>query len=181
MQHYPITDPGKTPQHPDYGVAGTAPFDIFPTYEEWIANFKPDETEPDMGALAKWHFSHLPVWIDGNAYFNGATICKHEKHYLSCEKEKAFVRLTEEDGVPVLETNLYALLGDFRDGLLCTENLGLAFEPEQRFENPDGSDILFNEDFFGGHRGVSAFPGPIEPESVQADGTLRLAVLPYRK
>ncbi len=181
VQHHPIADPGKTPQHPDYGVAGTAPFDIFPTYEDWIANFKPDETEPDMGALARWHFSHLPVWVDGNAYFNGATICKHEKHYLSCEKEKAFVRLTEEDGVPVLETNLYALLGDFRDGLLCTENLGLAFEPEQRFENPDGSDILFNEDFFGGHRGVSAFPGPIEPESVQADGTLRLAVLPYRK
>jgi hypothetical protein len=181
VQHYPITDPGKTPQHPDYGVAGTAPFDIFPTYEEWIANFKPDETEPDMGALARWHFSHLPVWVDGNAYFNGATICKHEKHFLSCEKEKAVVTLTEEAGVPMLETNLYTLLGDFRDGLISTDSLGLAFEPEQRFENPDGSDILFNEDFFGGHRGVSAFPGPIEPESVQADGTLRLAVLPYRK
>lgn len=82
--------------------------------------------------------------------------------------------------MPVLETNLYALLGDFRDGLICTENLGSVFEPEQRFENQDGSDILFNEDFFGGHRGVRAFPGPIEPGELPKDGMLRLAVLPYR-
>ena len=181
VQHYPVTNPEKTPQHPDYEVAGTAPFDIFPTYEEWIANFKMDEEEPDMGALAKWHFSHLPVWIDGNAYFNGATVCKHEHHYLKCEKEKAVVTLTEQDGEYYLETNLYSLLGDFRDGLISSDTLGCAFEPEQRFENPDGSDILFNEDYFGAHRGVSACPGPVEPGEAGKNGMLRLPVLPYRK
>ena len=181
VQHYPVTNPEKTPQHPDYEVAGTAPFDIFPTYEEWIANFKMDEEEPDMGALAKWHFSHLPVWIDGNAYFNGATVCKHEHHYLKCEKEKAVVTLTEQDGEYYLETNLYSLLGDFRDGLISSDTLGCAFEPEQRFENPDGSDILFNEDYFGAHRGVSAYPGPVEAGEAGKNGMLRLPVLPYRK
>ena len=181
VQHYPVTNPEKTPQHPDYEVAGTAPFDIFPTYEEWIANFKMDEEEPDMGELAKWHFSHLPVWIDGNAYFNGATVCKHEHHYLKCEKEKAVVTLTEQDGEYYLETNLYSLLGDFRDGLISSDTLGCAFEPEQRFENPDGSDILFNEDYFGAHRGVSAYPGPVEPGEAGKNGMLRLPVLPYRK
>jgi hypothetical protein len=181
VQHYPVANPEKTPQHPDYEVAGTAPFDIFPTYEEWIANFKMDEEEPDMGALAKWHFSHLPVWIDGNAYFNGATVCKHEHHYLKCEKEKAVVTLTEQDGEYYLETNLYSLLGDFRDGLISSDTLGCAFEPEQRFENPDGSDILFNEDYFGAHRGVSAYPGPVEAGEAGKNGMLRLPVLPYRK
>ena len=181
VQHYPVTNPEKTPQHPDYEVAGTAPFDIFPTYEEWIANFKMDEEEPDMGELAKWHFSHLPVWIDGNAYFNGATVCKHEQHYLANAKEKAVVTLTEQDGEYYLETNLYSLLGDFRDGLISSDTLGCAFEPEQRFENPDGSDILFNEDYFGAHRGVSAYPGPVEPGEAGKNGMLRLPVLPYRK
>jgi hypothetical protein len=182
VQHYPVSHPEKTPQHPDYEVAGTAPFDIFPTYDEWIANFKMDEEEPDMGALAKWHFSHLPVWIDGNAYFNGAMVCKHEKHYLADVKEKAVVTLEEQNGEYYLETNLYSLLGDFRDGLISSETLGYAFEPEQRFENPDGSDILFNEDYFGTHRGVSAYPGPIEltEQKEQENGMLRLAVLPYQ-
>ncbi len=56
----------------------------------------------------------------------------------------------------------------------------MAFEPEQRFENNDGSDILFNEDYFGAHRGVAAFPGPIEAGDAITDGVLRLSVLPYR-
>ena len=164
VQQYPVTDPEKTPQNPDYEAAGTAPFDIFPTYEEWIANFKLEDEEPDMGALAKWHFSHLPVWVDGNAYFNGASVCKHEQHYLACEKERAVVTLSERNGEYVLETNLYSLLGNFRDGLISSQTLGDAFEPEQRFENPDGSDILFDEDYYGTHRGIHACPGPIEPD-----------------
>ena len=40
--------------------------------------------------------------------------------------------------------------------------LGSAFESEQRFENPDGSEIIFNEDFFGDHRGARPVAGPFE-------------------
>ena len=135
-----------------------------------------------MKALAQWHFSHLPVWIDGNAYFNGATVCKHEHHYLTNKQKKAVVALREQNGEYFLETNLYSLLKDFRDGLISTETLGYAFEPEQRFENPDGSDILFNEDYFGTHRGVNTYPGPLEPvgKRNEENGMLRIAVLPYR-
>ena len=74
---------------------------------------------------------------------------------------------------------MYAHLKNFRDGIVSTDSLGKAFEPEQRFENPDGSDILFNEDYFGAHRGVSSFPGPIElqdPKDNEKDGILRLSV-----
>ena len=45
-------------------------------------------------------------------------------------------------------------------GLIGSEKLGYAFEPEQRFENPDGSDLLLDRDYFGAHRGVSTLPGP---------------------
>ena len=41
-----------------------------------------------------------------------------------------------------------------------SDTLGCAFEPEQRFEDPDGTAITFDTDFFGAHRGVSALPGP---------------------
>ena len=47
-------------------------------------------------------------------------------------------------------------------GRICSRNPipGEAFEPEERFENPDGTDIIFNEDYLGDHRGVSTIPGP---------------------
>ncbi|MCR4735769.1 MAG: right-handed parallel beta-helix repeat-containing protein [Treponema sp.] len=154
VQNKAITNKEKTAADADYEVVGTAPFDIFPTYEEWISNFMMDK-EPDMGPLADYHFGHLPVWIGGNAYFNGATICKHEKDKLSV-KTKAKISLKEG----ILKTNLAEAIGQYKTGVISTAILGTAFEPEQRFENRDGSDIVFNKDFFGNHRGSKVIPGP---------------------
>ena len=159
IQAYPITDKERKPTDAEHQAVGTAPFDIFPTYEEWYAPFMPG-SRPDMGALANVHFGHLPVWVDGNAYFNGASVCKHEKHKLSDKRSKVTIALEEKDGKYCLKTNVYSKLKDFADGIICTETLGKAFEPEQRFENPDGSDIVFNRDYFGNHRGTKTIPGP---------------------
>ena len=158
VQKYPVTDPSKTPADADYQVVGTACFDIFPTYEEWIKNFKLDE-EPNMGELATYHFGHLPVWVDGNAYFGDCNVYAKEAHNL-VHAAPVELTLKEENGEYSLVTNLYEALGDFRDGLMHTDLLGTAFEPEQRFENPDGTPILFDSDFFGAHRGISTVPGP---------------------
>ena len=68
--------------------------------------------------------------------------------------------LEEKDGKCVLKTNVYEFLKDFRDGIVTSDILGCAFEPEQRFENPDGSEIIFDSDYFGGHRGLDTLPGP---------------------
>ena len=158
VQKYPVTDATIGPDTADCQVVGTAPFDIFPTYDQWIANFQMGQ-EPNMGYLGQFHFGHLPVWVEGNAYFNGASICKHEQRNCVAEGDVT-VELSEKDGRYTLRTNLFDALKDFKDGIITTETLGRAFEPEQRFENPDGTDIVFDRDFFGAHRGLSAFPGP---------------------
>ncbi len=162
IQQYPVTDPERKPTANDYEVVGTAPFDIFPAYEEWIANFQMGQ-EPNMRELAQFHFGHLPVWVEGNAYFNGATVSKHEKHGQIGE-EKVHVALTEKDGKITLDTNVYEFLKDFRAGIVTSDLLGKAFEPEQRFENPDGTEIIFDRDYFGDHRGTDALPGPFACE-----------------
>jgi len=159
IQHYPVTDKKRRPTDAAYEVCGTAPFDIFPTYDEWISHFMMDR-EPDMGALAPYHFGHLPVWVEGNAYFAGATVCKHEQHSLVNRRAKPRVELTEKDGRYILKTNVYSYIKDFADGIITSDILGCAFEPEQRFENPDGSAITFDSDYLGAHRGLSALPGP---------------------
>ncbi len=167
VQKFPVTDKEKTAADADYQVVGTAPFDIFPTWEEWHAQF--DMTQnADMGKLAEAHFGHLPVWVDGNAYFMGATVCKHEKHKFEEKNEKITLELNTKDGKTSLKTNLYQFLKDFTDGCITTETLGQAFEPEQRFENPDGTDIIFDRDYLGNHRSVSVLPGPFA-EAVQEE------------
>ena len=158
VQYYPVQHPEKTPEAHEYERVGTAPFDIFPSYEEWIANFMMGQ-EPDMHELAPYHFGHLPAWVGGNAYLNGATVGRHEHSGYQAEG-RAEIALEEKDGRMVLKTNIYDLIRDFRTGVITTETLGKAFQPEQKFEHPDGTPIIFNSDYFGAHRGAEAIPGP---------------------
>ena len=59
-----------------------------------------------------------------------------------------------------LKTNVYDVLAKEDAGIISTDTLGMAFEPEERYENPDGSPITFNSDYFGNHRAMTTIPGP---------------------
>jgi len=161
VQGFPLKKDKETgePKEKDSRV-GTWCWDEYPTYDEWIKNFDLDVARPDMGKLEKFHNDHLPVWVDGNVYFNGARACKNEKHNLVDNENEVFVKLSEKDGKFILESNVYDYIKDFRDGIITSDILGKAFEPDQRFENPDGSAITFDRDFFGNSRSLSALPGP---------------------
>ena len=50
-------------------------------------------------------------------------------------------------------------MGSFTASLITTDVLGKAFEPQQRFEDRDGNDIIFDTDYFGAKRS-SIIPGP---------------------
>ena len=159
VQGHPITneEPKESPFHQQ---VGTHVWDEYPTYKEWIAKFDMEEEKPDMGKLEPAHFSHLPVWADGNVYLAGAKAWKKEKHNLVKDDADVQIELLEEDGQYRLSTNLYDYLDGFTTGIINSDVLGKAFEPEQRFEERDGSDIVFQSDYLGNHRGVSTIPGP---------------------
>ena len=140
-------------------LAGTWMFDGYPTKEEWDVQF--DFTRPaDMKKLETAHFGHLPVWSEGNVYLAGAKAWKHEKNGLTENQNPVIVELEEKDGQYYLNTNLYEMIADFSNRMIDTDVLGMAFEPEQPFENPDGTKIRFDRDYFGNHRGIRVVPGP---------------------
>ncbi len=171
IQNWPVEEAGKKEdmgfEMKDNQVVGTNVFDDYPAYEEWIEKFDMDK-QADMRKLEFWHFSHLPVWVNGNAYFNGAKAWKKEQSHLTDDQNQVKVELLEKDSAYFLKTNVYEFLGDFKDGIINSDILGYAFEPEQRFENPDGTAIIFNEDYFGSHRGLSTIPGPFASEEEAA-------------
>jgi len=145
-------------------LVGTHVFDEYPTYDEWISQF--DFTKhPDMMALAPVHFGHLPVWSEGNVYLNGAKPWKKEINALISDNDGVRVELEERDGQYFLVTNIYDYIRDFSVRMINTVVLGKAFEPEQYFENPDGTPIRFDSDYFGNHRGVHVIPGPFASPS----------------
>lgn len=139
---------------------GTHVMDEYPTYEEWIAQFDMNTDTPDMAKLAPAHEGRLPVWVEGNAYLGGAKACKNEISGLVNGEQPVQVEVELENGRPVLSTNVYELLEGFTGRRIDTQVLGKAFEPEEYFENPDGTPITFDQDYFGDHRGAHPLPGP---------------------
>ena len=89
---------------------------------------------------------------------------------MSISKEKAFVDETNKVCICVeeteegffLKTNLYDYMPEMQNKVITTEMLGMAFEPEQKFENPDGSPIVFDEDYYGNAHGKMPKAGPFE-------------------
>ncbi len=142
-------------------LVGTWTFDEYPNYDEWIAQF--DFTKPaNMMGLAPAHDGHLPVWSEGNVYLGGAKAWKKEVNGLVIDnaREDVKVEVVEKDGKHYLDTNVYDFVKDFTSRMIHTDVLGMAFEPEQKFENPDATPIQFDCDYFGNHRGNKIIPGP---------------------
>lgn len=168
VQNWPVKESAKKEDMgfimEDNQIAGTSVFNGYPTYEEWIEPFDLDG-EANMFTMQELQYGHLPVWINGNAYLNGARPWDREKDNFTDDKTNAYARLEEKDGSYYLDTNIYDIISGFSVPIICTETLGKAFEPEQRFENPDGTDITFNRDYAGNERELSTLPGPFSTET----------------
>ena len=137
---------------------GTYPFDEYPTAEEYFAQFGGDDIF-GMAVPSALYYAKLPVYTGGNIFFNGAKPCKKEQSYAE-RSEPVYVRLKETDGKLYLETNLYEQMGGHKPDMVSTQTLGMAFEPEQLYENADGTPIVFNVDYFDAHRGTEILAGP---------------------
>ena len=128
-------------------TAGTKPYDGYLTYEEWEREF---DGYCGMGsAPSDRYYIPLPVWTGGNRYYNGAKPCDKEKDFTVDTEHTIRLELKEKADGRKLYTNLGEFLPEGEEKMITTQTLGMAFEPEQRFENPDGTDIVFDEDYFG--------------------------------
>ncbi|OUM68012.1 glycoside hydrolase family 120 protein [Piromyces sp. E2] len=156
---------------------GTHPYETYPTFEEWDKMF---EGYCGMGSVpTDRYYSKLPVWANGNVYFNGAKPMSKERDAYVDERNTITIGYEEEfpgnecrTGAIKLKTNLYDLVENNEipeDAFLCklmkTEDLPPAFEPEQPYENPDGSPIVFDTDFFGKNRSQKIIAGPFADAS----------------
>ena len=137
---------------------GTKPYDGYPTAKEYFDNLLAPNAFGMYGSDK--YYDHLPVSTGGNAYFGGAQPCDREENYKVDTEHEIYVNLKEENGVYTLDTNLYEYLPQFATPFVSTELLGEAFEPEQKFENSDGTPIFFNTDYHGQYQAVNPTPGP---------------------
>ncbi len=148
---------------------GTAIYDEYMTQEEWEAEFEGYCGEG--GNRTDRYYIPLPVTAFGNVYLAGARPWKKERGALVSETAQVCLGLKEKDGKLYLDTNLEEFLPERSSRLVGTADLGEAFEPEQPFENPDGTPICFDTDYFGIKK-ADVYPGPFADFSGLSDTPL---------
>lgn len=128
---------------------GTASYSGYMTQEQWENCFQGYCGE-GCGVNRDRYYMPLPVWMGGNVYFNGAKPADLDTDALVDNEHHIILELKEDNGQLHLDSNFQAFLPEAR--LITSDTLGMAFEPEQRFETPAGEDIVFDRDFYGNQR-----------------------------
>lgn len=138
-------------------ITGTVPYEDYPTIEDYKKQF---EGYCGMGSEdSDRYYNPLPVWAAGNVYFNGAVPMTAENAVVDREHEIT-VSLEQTESGCILHTNLKAYLPSEGGALITTDVLGMAFEPEERFENPDGTALTLDMDYLGRKSGKQPLAGP---------------------
>jgi hypothetical protein len=118
----------------------------------------------------------MPIYTGGNVYLNGAKPwCKEDDPTVISEKIDLELVTDEENDSVTIKTNLYDYISNLTCDVISTETLGEAFEPEQLFENPDGTPIVFNEDYFDNRRSSTPIPGPFNCGKCAAGNLFKFA------
>ena len=105
----------------------------------------------------------LPVQIEGNVYYNGAKPYFKETNYLEKAEFNPEVKVVEQSDSVFLHITLDDSWHALDNPLVTTALLGRAKMPNAAYENPDGTPLKIDTDYFGKKRSeANPFAGPFE-------------------
>lgn len=147
---------GGQPIYTEQSVAGTAGYNGHPASEEEYCFLLKSEGNGDHEA-----FDHVkqPVFIQRNCYMKGAEAYEKETDALNGGDPNIYL---EKDG-----NGLYLCISlpkEFfiqKGKVITTRDLGMPRIVEQRYETPDGAEIVFDCDICGERRKGAVLPGPV--------------------
>jgi len=96
-----------------------------------------------------------PTSVDGNVYLKDAKPYDGEINFVNLPQFDPKVKLVEKNGAVYLDFTLPELKADWNHKLVTTELIGQAVVTYAPFENPDGSPLKIDVDYFGNKRDAS--------------------------
>lgn len=122
---------------------------------------KMDKDAKYKHGLEVYNNAKLPIFISDNIYSSGARPSKMEKKYTESYAYNTEVMLVDEGDNVYLSLTFDQAFYDHRGEIITTELLGKAKIPNAAFENPDGTPLKIDMDYFGNMRsGEKTTAGP---------------------
>lgn len=147
---------GGTKTYTEQSTNGTVDYNGSPTsldeYIEWIR-------AAGNGDLELFETIKDPVYINRNAYLNGAPAYDREETNYMTDSNPA-VRLVTEAGVTYLEIRVEKEFLEMPARIIETADLGMVRIVEAAFEDPQGNPIIFDSDYNDCPRTAASAIGP---------------------
>ncbi|MBC7889679.1 MAG: right-handed parallel beta-helix repeat-containing protein [Ferruginibacter sp.] len=102
--------------------------------------------------LAVYGNTKFPFWISDNLYYNGAKPSEKETAYREVADYNPEIQLVEEGSDVYLHFTFDETFYKQSGKMITTEILGKAKIPNVFFENPDGTSLKIDRDYFGTQR-----------------------------
>jgi hypothetical protein len=136
---------------------GTSHYKNYTTsLEEYIENVHKKNGDVEVFSLIE-----QPVYINNNAYFNGAEPFELEKNKLVEEESNLEFSIIEEGEDVYLSCNLPESFSSIQGPIHSTTTLARVRIADAEFENPDGSEVILNTDFLDREKEEESALGPI--------------------
>ncbi len=140
-------------------ASGTSGYDGFcASFEEYLEKLK---AAPGVDHVKYFAVEH-PVYINHNAYLRGAEHFSREGDCAALGDFDPQFRICDENGSVYLEITLPEEFFRLDTQIQTTETLGAAHLSGALFENPDGSPLSLDRDYFGQKRRSGGPAGPFE-------------------
>ncbi len=134
---------------------------------------RPENPNQNYG-LTGYNEVRLPVRMEGNIYYNHALPSDKDRKALVASAYDPEIKLVEEGEHGYLHLMLDRHYQDQNADIITTGILGKAWVPKAPFENPDGTPLRIDQDYFGSERtAANNYAGPFS--GVKA-GTNRIKV-----
>ncbi len=128
--------------------------------EGWFTGLKA------LQGLKAYERVELPMYVDGNVYFNEAEHFIDEKNFIESALNPG-ISISEEDSNILLDILFDKSISKVKTKFVTTELLGKAMIPNQAYENPDGSPLDIDTDYFGNKRNKrNPSAGPFEKPEI---------------
>ena len=148
---------GSPVYNKDLSKSGTYDYDGCPaSLEEYIEEAK----KQVAGDLDRFLAVKQPVYINHNAYYNGAKAYNREECNI-VSKDNPDARIVVEGDKTYLEFTVDSSLADFGSVIIDSSKLETPRVTECSYETPDGKAIIFDTDYSGEKRTEKSVPGPI--------------------
>ncbi|WP_416150037.1 right-handed parallel beta-helix repeat-containing protein [Salipaludibacillus sp. HK11] len=136
---------------------GTAHFNGYTTsLEEYIETVHQEDGDHDT-----FNKVEQPVYINNNAYYNGAESFERENETIVADDFNPELRIIEEGDDVYLSVELPEDFEHMLGKIQSTHSLNRVRIVDAEFENPDGSEVVVDVDLLGEKRSAESVLGPI--------------------